>query len=274
MHKIRFESENYYFYLNNLSIKNEYNTKDGIAEIVKVLGETFEFRLIRISRVRSGAEDELIYGYNYSKLLPPDLEETGMHYFKAKIISGQDYFFECVLYSTKAEEYRMNHMQISKKYDEVIKKYFNTIYDKPIDRFELYESGGGMSEAKKRKKKHKYSGQFGMPHQNAYGSEIEKKLGEKLPEEKFKRQHEIFYQGKLFTIPDFYVDDPKLLIYCDGFQYHYDRETVIKDRQQDRMLQMMGFKVLRYTGSEIVGKLDECVFEINEFVRIFESKKS
>lgn len=104
-------------------------------------------------------------------------------------------------------------------------------------------------------------------------SDIEKKLGEFLPDDRFIRQREIFNDGKLLTVADFYVEDPKVVIYCDGFQYHYDKETVIKDRQQDRKLQMMGYTVLRYNGSEIIGNPEACAREIIQFVKILESKK-
>jgi len=84
-----------------------------------------------------------------------------------------------------------------------------------------------------------------------------------------KKQYEIYTDGTLLTVTDFYIESGKIAIYCDGFKYHYNKESVIKDRNQDRALQFLGYKVLRYTGSEIVGNLDKCVREIKEFISKF-----
>lgn len=58
----------------------------------------------------------------------------------------------------------------------------------------------------------------------------------------------------ILTIPDFYLekDGTKLCIYADGKTYHYNNENQgIRDRSIDISLQNLGYKVLRYTGSQI-----------------------
>lgn len=58
----------------------------------------------------------------------------------------------------------------------------------------------------------------------------------------------------ILTIPDFYIEknDLKLCIYADGHTYHERTEKqALRDRNIDRELQKMGYKVLRYTGHEI-----------------------
>lgn len=58
----------------------------------------------------------------------------------------------------------------------------------------------------------------------------------------------------ILTIPDFYIEknDLKLCIYADGHTYHERTEKqALRDRNIDRELQKLGFKVLRYTGHEI-----------------------
>lgn len=58
----------------------------------------------------------------------------------------------------------------------------------------------------------------------------------------------------ILTIPDFYIekDEVKLCVYADGHTYHERTETqALRDRNIDRELQRIGFKVLRYTGQEI-----------------------
>lgn len=58
----------------------------------------------------------------------------------------------------------------------------------------------------------------------------------------------------ILTIPDFYIEknNLKLCIYADGHTYHERTEKqALRDRNIDRELQKLGFKVLRYTGQEI-----------------------
>ena len=51
------------------------------------------------------------------------------------------------------------------------------------------------------------------------------------------------------------------------------KDSVIKDRAQDRVLQLLGYKVLRYTGSEIVGNVRKCANEIKDFIWEHEHSK-
>lgn len=56
--------------------------------------------------------------------------------------------------------------------------------------------------------------------------------------------------------PDIFIWRPnkpnfKLIIECDGYQYHADRSAFTADRARDRVLQDRGFQVLRFSGDEI-----------------------
>ena len=152
---------------------------------------------------------------------------------------------------------------------KLLSNYFIVQSNEEIKDFNVCEISNGISnQIIKRRKNRKYSNQFALPHQNAIGSNIELLFEEGLKSLaiKYKSQHEIYKQGRLLSIIDFFIEDHNIAIYCDGFQYHYNKETVIKDRQQDRKLQLMGITVLRYTGSEIVGNLNECLRELKEFI--------
>lgn len=67
-----------------------------------------------------------------------------------------------------------------------------------------------------------------------------------------------------FTRPDLLLwnDKSPIAIYCDGHDFHKEKEDQFRDRNIDRKLQLMGFIVLRYTGSEIYNNIDRCVEEI------------
>jgi hypothetical protein len=43
----------------------------------------------------------------------------------------------------------------------------------------------------------------------------------------------------------------KIIVECDGFDYHSDRNAFQRDRIRDRQLMEAGFRVRRYSGSEI-----------------------
>lgn len=58
----------------------------------------------------------------------------------------------------------------------------------------------------------------------------------------------------------------KLVIECDGCDYHKDRKTFTSDRQRDRRLSDMGYAVRRYSGSEIVADLGAAVNDAHTYL--------
>ena len=71
----------------------------------------------------------------------------------------------------------------------------------------------------------------------------------------------------ILTIPDFYIQsgDSRLCIYADGGTYHYKNEYQgIRDRSIDIALQNLGYKVLRYTGTQIREKLSFVIDSVME----------
>lgn len=42
-----------------------------------------------------------------------------------------------------------------------------------------------------------------------------------------------------------------IIVECDGFQFHADKKSFIRDRKRDRVLQKHGFRIWRVAGSEI-----------------------
>ncbi len=43
----------------------------------------------------------------------------------------------------------------------------------------------------------------------------------------------------------------RIIVECDGFQYHSSKSAFIRDRKRDRLLKSEGYEVLHYSGSEI-----------------------
>lgn len=54
----------------------------------------------------------------------------------------------------------------------------------------------------------------------------------------------------------------KIVVECDGFKFHSDKESFSRDRQRDRKLQLKGYKVLRFSGSEIYNNPIQTGYEI------------
>ena len=63
-----------------------------------------------------------------------------------------------------------------------------------------------------------------------------------------------------------FVSTPVVVIECDGHDFHErTKEQAQKDKERDRVLQSLGFNVLRFTGSEIWRDALGCVRSVVEF---------
>jgi ATP-dependent helicase YprA (DUF1998 family) len=80
------------------------------------------------------------------------------------------------------------------------------------------------------------------------------------------KQYEVFDKNHLLTRADFaYLDcDPKLLIYVDGLAWHTSAKQRTHDNRISNRLQMMGYVVLRFLGTEVHNSLDTCIAQIKE----------
>jgi len=70
--------------------------------------------------------------------------------------------------------------------------------------------------------------------------------------------------GTLVTVPDFAWPDVGLAVYCDGYQYHAERDVLELDAAKRNYLQREGWAVLQYWGRVILSKPDRCAGEIAE----------
>jgi hypothetical protein len=58
----------------------------------------------------------------------------------------------------------------------------------------------------------------------------------------------------------------KLAIEVDGYTYHSSREAFANDRKRERELVMMGWQILRYTGSEALYEPERCAQQVIDFL--------
>lgn len=68
--------------------------------------------------------------------------------------------------------------------------------------------------------------------------------------------------GQRLTIPDFAYPDRRIAMYCDGFAYHGNRETLERDARKRNSLQAMGWTVLTFWGRQILRDPQACEAQI------------
>lgn len=66
---------------------------------------------------------------------------------------------------------------------------------------------------------------------------------------------------------DFAVPDCLLAIEIDGHQWHSTRQQRQHDSQRDRILTGLGWRVLRFTASEILRNADGCAAEVLTIIK-------
>ncbi|MEK6647233.1 MAG: DUF559 domain-containing protein [Candidatus Firestonebacteria bacterium] len=80
----------------------------------------------------------------------------------------------------------------------------------------------------------------------------------------FKREYCIYKNRKLLYRLDIaiFCSNGKIAIECDNEKWHFLRKQKIKDIKRDKYLKKIGWKVLRFTGSEIINNLAKCIQQI------------
>ena len=76
------------------------------------------------------------------------------------------------------------------------------------------------------------------------------------------KQREFRSGDRLVTIADFAYEDEKIAIYCDGFAFHSDKDTLALDAQKRNELQAQGWAVLTFWGKTILKFPDRCEEQI------------
>lgn len=71
---------------------------------------------------------------------------------------------------------------------------------------------------------------------------------------------------------DFFSAVIEIAVECDGHQWHErTKEQAKRDRRRDRELQSLGFKVFRFTGSEINADPAGCAFDVLNEIMEFQT---
>lgn len=93
---------------------------------------------------------------------------------------------------------------------------------------------------------------------------------EKIIEKELLSQHLIFssqYPLLTITIPDFYIPERSIAIYCDGDYWHSLPNAKKRDNTQDLILGLHGYKVFRFSETEINKSPKRCVDKILRYIK-------
>lgn len=74
-------------------------------------------------------------------------------------------------------------------------------------------------------------------------------------------------QGRLVTVPDFEWPELKVAVFCDGYAYHGDPQTLEVDAKKRNYLQARGWVVLTFWGRTILKDPDACARDVWEVLR-------
>ena len=75
-------------------------------------------------------------------------------------------------------------------------------------------------------------------------------------------QFEVRDGDRLVTVPDFAYPDEQIAIFCDGFAFHGNAETLQMDAKKRNFLQSQGWVVLTYWGAAVQRNAEACAREI------------
>lgn len=74
-----------------------------------------------------------------------------------------------------------------------------------------------------------------------------------------RTQHEIRQGGRLVARVDFCWPAERLVVEADGFAFHSDRAAYRKDRERLNELALLGWRVLRFTWEDVMGRPEHVV---------------
>lgn len=71
---------------------------------------------------------------------------------------------------------------------------------------------------------------------------------------------------------DFALPDQKIGIELDGYEFHSSKKAFTKDRERQRAIEAAGWRIIRFSGSEINADPAECVRQATELITAFERR--
>lgn len=94
---------------------------------------------------------------------------------------------------------------------------------------------------------------------------IEKKMYEMLNSNRIKFTEQTVMFDKFMV--DFFIEQHKIIIQCDGVYWHERKKTKDRDRGQDAYLAKAGYIVIRFTDNQILEHPDSCLSIIKSTIK-------
>ncbi|HNX77330.1 MAG TPA: DUF559 domain-containing protein [Candidatus Rifleibacterium sp.] len=258
--KIVCETEEHFGFI-NLRPKESYQNSAGYAEIDKELFQLTGNRIRYIETTDTNGSGR--YVYNRPANLALDRENSR----KTRISLATNHSKKAIFLVSSRFSGSVTTGEIERVLGEFAQKFFTDQRGKALIICGIETESGISNKKDPLKKTHHQS--YKAPRPEAQASPIEKIFKDELIRRgiTFKEQVNIERKGAEFTRPDFYIESARLMIYCDGTEFHKDPQRIIMDKQQDRYLQSQGYTVLRFSGSEIFSHVDTCVNEVMQFLK-------
>lgn len=101
-------------------------------------------------------------------------------------------------------------------------------------------------------------------------TEIEVKIKEALLKTNLKFNEQVPLEN--ITVVDFYLPKNNIVIYCDGDYWHKGEwakkhKVINKDNWQTKILENKGYKVFRFSETEINASTDECISLVQNYIQ-------
>lgn len=111
-----------------------------------------------------------------------------------------------------------------------------------------------------------YRNRYKRPYEQPSPSPIEISFWEKAKPLIPELQRETWIDKKYRV--DFLVPSRKIIIELYGYKYHNTKDKITKDAERERYLQAQGYRVIRFTGTEIYKDPQKCVSEVLSIAKI------
>lgn len=257
-YQIFFETETHYL-ICDLRLRDKFTSIESIKKLDDEMFKLTEHRINAIRRINPDGRAEHIYRRPNEIVLSPDFHfDTYVKFF----FNFRDYV-KLVYKSNGAE----TSDQFDKKFHTFFCKWFTDSRGKELKSVNCEKQW--YKDVKKWLLKKKQNPAYSVPHSEFKDTPIEEKMEIILQRNNipYIKQAEFFSNAMKFTVPDFLIEDKKIAIYCDGTEFHKDPQAIIRDKVQDRRLQISGYMVLRFSGSEILGDLLLCEQDILDAIK-------
>lgn len=252
-HQIFLETESHYA-LFDLRLRDKFLNKEHIVKLDEAFYKLTNYRINAVRVVKQDGFADYVYNRPAHVTLTPDSDfDTSVEFF-FNFRDNAKFILNC------------DRSKTTDPIVSVFMKFFCLWFtDSRGKELKSYDHSITISnDVKKWLLKKKQHTAYSAPHSEFKDTPIEKAIENVLHRNNiaFKKQAEYFIQQVKFSVPDFLLEQDKIAIYCDGTEFHKEPQRIISDKTQDRKLQLNGYMVLRFSGSEIISDLLQCEEDI------------